>query len=123
MYIPANYSRQNSIFKTLVQIAGDYCLKFKITKNTANIETDLANYLSRISAPLDLKGLYWVNDAVWSIASSPSLKNRLLKELDLEDYLYESFNYEINFENKNIEDDYKKKAIARGWCDPSRTWS
>ena len=81
-----------------------------------DIETDFANYLSRISAPLDLKGLYWVNDAVLSIGNFPALKNDLLKELDLEDYLFESFKYEINFENKHIEDDYKKRATAKGWC-------
>lgn len=116
MYIPANYSGQNSIFKLLVQTAVDYCLEVNIAKSTVDIETDFANYLSKISAPLDLKGLYWVNDAVLSIGNSPALRNDLLKELDLEDYLFESFKYEINFENKNIEDNYKKRATAKGWC-------
>jgi hypothetical protein len=74
MFESDNYARENPIFRSLVRTAINYCTQKALTKSTAEIEKDLANYFARISAPSDLRGLYWVNDAVLNLCLLPSLK-------------------------------------------------
>jgi hypothetical protein len=113
---PKDYDKENPIFRALVRAAVNYCNDKNIIKSVLEIEDDFANYFTKICAPLDLKGLYWVNEGFFNLCKLELLRNEVLKEIDLENYLYKSFEYQINFDNKVHSNDYKKVSVAKGWC-------
>jgi len=105
------------IFIALVNHAFSFCESNNTTFDTNGeiVEEDWTKFLHRIAAPVNLAGLYYVNDVMRDFQKFPALFQRLSNVLQFEEYIASSLEYELRLE-KIDQKEYRRTRIAHGWC-------
>ena len=105
-----------TIFIELVNHTFSFCEsnnRFDI--NGDKVEGDWTKFLHCIAAPINLAGLYYVNDVMRDFQKFPALFQRLSNICQFEKYISSSLEYELRLD-KIDQKEYIRTRIAHGWC-------
>lgn len=84
----------------------------------------MSDWLDRIQAPLDARGIMIVLNNLDKYSQDATLKYRLQKEFKFPDWFFPALRYEFTSDNKIISETVYNKHMRNGWCkdNPFYAW-
>ena len=114
----------DTTLKILTEYFFNYTKRYQPDTERYEIDEFLSDWLDRIQAPLDARGIMIVLNNLDKYSQDATLKYRLQKEFKFPDWFFPALRYEFTSDNKIISETVYNKHMRNGWCkdNPFYAW-
>lgn len=114
----------NVVFSVLSNHFFNYTKRYQPDIELFEIEYFLIEWLSRIQAPMNARGISIVLGNIREYTQDAEFKKKLQDIFKLPNWFLPALEFELSGESKLIRDDISNKHMADGWCEhhPFYAW-